>query len=143
MLHTIVKRKKKKFNSLATKECLYLITRTANLMVVNQWRVIQAEQPYGFIDEWHFKLLLQNRYGCHVPPAGTEPHQTVACLLRAGFCLSASSPELLQICPEPTGQRASCSLSPAQRRRDPLRSRPVRATSLGWALNSGKKQAPS
>lgn len=136
-------KKEKEFNSLATKECLYLITRTANLMVVNQWHVIQAEQPYGFIDEWHFKLLLEHRYGCHVPRAGTEPYQTAAPLLRANFCLSASTPELLQTCPESTGQRVSCRLSPAQRRTDPLRSRPVSATSLGWALNFREKQAPS
>lgn len=53
-------KKEKKFNSLATKECLYLITLTANLMVVNQWHVIQAEQCNGFIDEWCLKLLLEN-----------------------------------------------------------------------------------
>lgn len=42
-------KKEKKFNSLATKECLYLITLTANLMVVNQWHVIQAEQPMDLL----------------------------------------------------------------------------------------------
>lgn len=81
-------KKEKKFNSLATKECLYLITLTANLMVVNQWHVIQAEQPNGFIDEWHLKLLLENRCSCYTKQAGAEPYQTVARLLRANFCFS-------------------------------------------------------
>lgn len=79
-------KKEKKFNSLATKECLYLITLTANLMVVNQWHVIQAEQPNGFIDEWHLKLLLENRCSCYVKQAGTKPYHTVARFLRADFC---------------------------------------------------------
>lgn len=82
-------KKEKMFNSLATKECLYLITLTANLMVVNQWHVIQAEQPNGFIDEWHLKLLLENQCSCYIQQAGTEPYQTVVCLLRANFCFSS------------------------------------------------------
>ena len=80
-------KKEKKFNSLATKECLYLITLTANLMVVNQWHVIQAEQPNGFIDGWHLKLL-ENWCSCYIQQAGTEPYQTVALLPRANFCFS-------------------------------------------------------
>lgn len=87
VLHAIVKRKKK-FNSLATKECLYLITLTANLMVVNQQHVIQAEQPNGFIDEWHLKLLLENWRSCYIKRAGTGSYQTAVDLLRANYCFS-------------------------------------------------------
>lgn len=81
-------KKGKKFNSLATKECLYLITLTANLMVVNQWHVIQAEQPNGFIDEWHLKLLLENQCSSWITQAGTEPYQAAVPLLKATFCFS-------------------------------------------------------
>ena len=56
-------------------------------MVVNQWHVIQAEQPSGFIDEWHLKLLLENQCSCYIKQAGAEPYQTVARWLRADFCL--------------------------------------------------------
>lgn len=79
-------KKEKNFNSLATKECLYLITLTANLMVVNQWHVIQAEQPNGFIDEWHLKLLLEKQRSGWITQAGTEPYQAAAPLLKAKFC---------------------------------------------------------
>lgn len=141
MLHAIVKRKKK-FNSLATKECLYLITLTANLMVVNQWHVIQAEQPNGFIDEWHLKLLLENRCSGYIKRAGTEPYHTVARLLRADFCFSfpvLHIPSCSGIYTGPRGQRGSCGPSPAQRKRDPLSFLPASATLLQRALNFGGK----
>lgn len=39
-------------------------------MVVNQWHVIQAEQPNGFIDEWRLKLLLEKQRSSWVTRAG-------------------------------------------------------------------------
>lgn len=57
-------------------------------MVVNQWHVIQAEQPNGFIDEWHLKLLLENQCSSWITQAGTEPYQAAVPLLKATFCFS-------------------------------------------------------
>lgn len=92
-------------------------------MVVNQWHVIQAKQPNGFIDEWLLKLLLENWCICYIKQASKEPYETVAHLLRANFCFSyyGSNPRFLQIHIEPKGQYMSCRLNPAQHRRNSLR----------------------
>lgn len=105
-------------------------------MVVNQWHVIQAKQPNGFIDERLLKLL-ENWCICYIKQASKEPNETVVCLLRVNFCFSyyGSNPRLLQTHIEPKGQHMSCRPNPAQHRRNSLRVISVGATSLGHTLN--------
>lgn len=105
-------------------------------MVVNQWHVIQAEQPNGFIDEWHLKLLLEKQCSSWITQAGTEPYHAAVPLLKAKFCFSLrcfkswATPNFPEQQGSTKAQAHSCT---AQRRSPGVISSKCHTAEMSWA----------